>query len=32
MCWWMVPKGSDEPVTRIVLGNPESAAISQKVS
>jgi hypothetical protein len=21
LCWWMVPKGEDEPATRIVLGN-----------
>jgi hypothetical protein len=24
LCWWMVPKGADEPATRIVLGNSES--------
>ena len=23
-CWWMVPKGAEEPATRIVLGNPKS--------
>ena len=21
-CWWMVPKGANEPATRVVLGNP----------
>jgi hypothetical protein len=24
LCWWMVPKGADEPATRIVLGDAQS--------
>ena len=31
LCWWMVPKGADEPATRIVLGETASAS-SQKIS
>jgi hypothetical protein len=30
-CWWMVPKGADEPATRVILGNPNSV-ISLQVS
>ena len=29
-CWWMVPKGADEPATRAVLGNAHSSVMSQK--
>jgi hypothetical protein len=29
LCWWMVPKGVDEPATRIVLGDRESASSTQ---
>ncbi len=25
-CWWMVPKGEDEPATRVILGNPNTVA------
>jgi hypothetical protein len=25
LCWWMIPKGIDEPATRIVLGETASA-------
>jgi hypothetical protein len=24
-CWWMVPKDQDEPATRVILGNPNTA-------
>ena len=30
LCWWMVPKGEDEPATRVVLGNPTAAAVASK--
>jgi len=29
-CWWMVPKGSEAPATRIVIGIPYSFVNSQK--
>jgi hypothetical protein len=29
-CWWMVPKGKDQPATRIVLGKPDDSANSKK--
>jgi hypothetical protein len=29
-CWWMVPKYAEEPATRIVLGNPNSAVNAKK--
>lgn len=29
-CWWMVPKGQDEPATRMILGNPNSPALANK--
>jgi hypothetical protein len=28
-CWWMVPKGADEPATRIVFGKP-NASVNKK--
>jgi hypothetical protein len=31
LCWWMVPKGEDEPATLVILGNPAAAmAVSKK--
>jgi hypothetical protein len=29
-CWWKVPGGSEEPASRIVIGNPNSFVSSQK--
>jgi hypothetical protein len=29
-CWWMVPKGVDGPVTRIVFGDPNWAEKAAK--
>ena len=29
LCWWMVPKGADEPATRIVMGDPNALDISE---
>jgi hypothetical protein len=29
-CWWMVPKGVDEPATRILFGDARSSADTKK--
>ena len=29
-CWWMVPKGANEPATRIILGNPNSTVNAKR--
>jgi len=30
-CWWIVPKGTDDPDTRMVYGNPYSLASSKRL-
>ena len=30
LCWWFVPKGEDEPVTRAVFGNLNASALKNK--
>ena len=30
LCWWMVPKGQDEPATRIILGHPNISTTVQR--
>ena len=30
LCWWLVPKGEDEPATRAVFGNLNAVAVKNK--
>jgi hypothetical protein len=29
-CWWLIPKGADEPATRIIFGNTNARAEETK--